>query len=65
MKASRVVTYFNLRGSLSRAKPKGCKDPSKGTKLKYKGAPDIRIRNCETKTKKRKTTKKKGKGKKK
>ena len=60
MKASRVVTYFNLRGRLSRAKPAGCKNPSKGTKIKYKGAPDIRIKNCETKPKK-KTTKKKGK----
>ena len=64
---NRVFTYFNLRGRLSRKKPKGCKNPSKGTKIKFKGAPDIKIKNCRTKAKKpkKKTSKKKGKGKKK
>lgn len=58
---NRVFTYFNLRGRLSRTKPKGCGTPTKGTKIKYKGAPDIRIKNCETKKTKRKVSKKKGK----
>jgi len=59
---NRVFTYFNLRGKLTRTKPAGCGKPTKGTKIKYKGAPDIRIKNCETKIKKtKKTSKKKGK----
>ena len=62
---NRVFQYFNLRGRLSRTKPKGCGPTSKGTKIKYKGEPDIRIKHCQIKAKtkktKRKTSKKKGK----
>jgi len=60
---NRVFQYFNLRGKLSRVKPKGCGPVSKGTKIKYKGEPDIRIKHCQIKAtpKKRKTSKKKGK----
>ena len=68
---NRVIQYFNMRGRLSRTKPKGCGPVSKGTKLKYKGEPDIRIKHCEIKAKtkakpkRRKTSKKKSKRRKK
>jgi hypothetical protein len=61
MKSSRVVTHYVLRGKITRAKPKGCGIPSKGTKIKYKGEPDIRIKHCQPKKSKKKTSKKKGK----
>ena len=51
-----VFNYFLQRGRLTRAKPAGCGTPSKGTKIKAKGAPDVRIRICHQP--KKKTTKK-------
>jgi len=55
----RVFQYFNKNGILSRSKPKGCYNPSKGTKLTFKGEPDIRIRHCQDKPKKTRAKKSK------
>lgn len=61
-----VYNYFLQRGRLTRGKPKGCGTPSKGTKIKVKGQPDVRVKICHPiKKAKKKSSKKKGKGKKK
>ena len=62
--AKGVYNYFVKRGRISGRKPKGCGTVSKGTKIKDKGEPDVRIKHCEgpkPKKTKKKTTKKKGK----
>ena len=56
-----VYNYFVKRGRISGRKPKGCGTVSKGTKIKYKGEPDVRIKHCGPKKAKKKSTKKKGK----
>ena len=55
-----VYNYFLQRGRLTRGKPKGCGSPSKGTKIKVKGQPDVRVKICHPikKKAKKKTTKK-------
>lgn len=56
-----VYNYYLLRGRLTRGKPKGCGTPSKGTKIKVKAAPDVRIKICHPiKKTKRKVSRKKG-----
>jgi len=48
-----VFNYYNKRGKLTRQKPKGCGTPTKGTKLKFKGQPDVRIKSCQPPKKKK------------
>lgn len=58
----RVVNYFVKNGNITKRKPKGCKDETKGTKIKYPNEPDVRIKHCKKiMSKPRKKSKKKGK----
>jgi len=58
---SRTFTHFIKNGGITRGKPKGCFNPTKGTKIKIKGQPDVRLRICHDKPKvtKKKSSKKK------
>ena len=55
---NRVITHFMKNGRITRTKPKGCYNPSKGTKIKVKGAADARVRICHDKPKAKKSSKK-------
>ena len=63
MKKQRTFVHFLKNGRITRAKPAGCYNPSKGTKIKVKGQADARIKICYPKPKKsRGTSKKRAKG---
>ena len=58
---ARTFIHFLKNGRITRAKPAGCFNPSKGSKIKVKGQADARIRICYPKPKAKKSSKKKGK----
>ena len=51
----RVITHYMKNGRITRTKPKGCYNPSKGTKIKVKGQADARVRICHPESKTQKT----------
>jgi len=65
MRKQRTFVHFLKNGHITARKPKGCYNPSKGTKIKVAGQADARVKICHSKPKAKKSSKKKGKGKKK
>lgn len=59
----RTFVHYLKNGNITKRKPTGCTDPTKGTKIKVAGQPDARVRICRTKKPKTKKSSKKGKGK--
>ena len=64
MRKQRTFVHFLKNGRISAKRPKGCINPSKGSKITVKGQADARIRICHTESKtSKKTTKRTSKGK--
>lgn len=51
VRAARTFVHYIKSGRITRGKPKGCFNPTKGSKIKIKGQPDVRLKICHPKPK--------------